>query len=895
MPDQGKQTVYDFDQLKLLLESGYTVLTPNFRMARGISGAWDQAMLAQGRSSWATVAVSPLNLWLQDKWRQGVRGGLLKPVVPVNAGQQLELWAEVIAEHERDTQGYSLLRPTAAAEQANQARDTLLRWQVDINQPHHQQNFELDEDCATFFQWQARFVEKLAGLEVTTATDCLVNLLECSESLASSKLVLLGFDDIPPLLRACVQALASDIQELAVTGESAQCIAYEYPDKRTELAAIAHWAMQLTKSDATARIGIILPNMHDDRPALEYLFRREFDTLGANYTSLAVNFSTGIPLSQVPMVRDALLLLAMLRPRIAVSDIVSMFQSRFHTLGDINSAPAVKFVRALFDLGTHDVEAGDLRHRACRVKHSPSATEGEGLELGRVLLTLSGMRELRRPALPSIWSNRFAEVLELWGWPGSGPLDSIEYQQLQLWYALLDEFAAYDSVCGALSFEAALQLLGRCCARTVSQPQTPESNIQVLGLLEAAGLSFDYLWICDMRASNWPAAASPNPFIPIRLQRQMNMPNATAQREWHFASGLMSQYKHCAGTVYASYAQQCDGVPEKSSALLQGFQWMPAPPGSTLDPRWVSLQENTEDEHIEDNRAPPVGDQERETLSGGSGLIEDQSQCPFRAFARRRLGVSPLGEASIALSAAERGSLMHDALFSLWGTLGGSAQLLAMNTNEISAAVKEAVTAAIEKLPFYKRGGMGQAYFNLEATRLGTLLKEWLAVEAQRSEFVVIAREQEISLQLEQLRISLRADRIDELPDGARFIIDYKSGLSSPHDWLGARPAKPQLLLYGLATPQTVAGLAFAQVRARECKYTGAGQTEVAPGVQTEIEKLVKNKMPVKDWEDLAAQWRDNLERLANEFVAGDARVDPLKDSSCTYCALQALCRVGEQ
>jgi ATP-dependent helicase/nuclease subunit B len=158
-----------------------------------------------------------------------------------------------------------------------------------------------------------------------------------------------------------------------------------------------------------------------------------------------------------------------------------------------------------------------------------------------------------------------------------------------------------------------------------------------------------------------------------------------------------------------------------------------------------------------------------------------------------------------------------------------------------------------------------------------------------------VAREKSIDLKVDQLNISLRVDRIDQLPDGAQFVIDYKSGRSSAQDWLGERPSRPQLTLYGLAMNETVAGLAFAQVRTRDCKFAGAGQVEVAPGVESNIEKLVKDKMPAKDWEDLTTQWQDNLERLAKEFLAGDAQVDPLSSSSCTYCGLQALCRVGER
>ena len=52
--------------------------------------------------------------------------------------------------------------------------------------------------------------------------------------------------------------------------------------------------------------------------------------------------------------------------------------------------------------------------------------------------------------------------------------------------------------------------------------------------------------------------------------------------------------------------------------------------------------------------------------------------------------------------------------------------------------------------------------------------------------------------------------------------------------------------------------------------------------------------MPVKDWEDLSDQWRTNLERLAEEFLSGEASVDPLANS-CTFCGLQPLCRIDEQ
>jgi len=895
LPDQGGQGLYDQQQLIELLLAGYQVLTPNSRMARGIIASWNQAQLERGLSTWPTALVSPLETWLQSQWREGVRMGLLKPVQCISQGQQLELWQQLIARHERESKGYNLLRPIAAAEQACRARDTLIRWQVDTTAPRVQALFELDDDCATFYIWEQLFTEKMASLGMITASDALASLLDRSAELPQSKLVLVGFDDMPPLLSSCVQALAADLQEVHANGRIGKCSACTFPEKRTELATVARWAKTLAQGGSPPSIGIILPNMAQDRPTLEYMLRREFSCLGENYTSLPVNFSTGIALERVPMISDALLMLSMERQRIAVDDVVKVLQSRFHSMGDINSGLAVKFIRRLFDAGSAFIDAGDLRYQASRIKPAqPDQDSAQGLEIGQVLLDISGMRDLRRPAMPSEWADRFSTVLEVWGWPGSVALDSIEYQQLKLWHTLLDDYSGYDSVCEAMSQDEALQLLRRCCARQVSQPKTPDSAIQVLGLLEAAGLSFDYLWICDMQAANWPAPARPNPFIPMRLQRDLVMPNASAEREWTYAQSLMSQYMRSAGTVLASYAQQRDGVPQKPSALLEEFEWQVVEAAEIIDEQWLAVQQSTRIEQCVDELAPPVEAGELKLIAGGSGLLEDQSHCPFKAFARRRLKIKPLGEAGIALSAAERGSLLHEALFHLWGTIGDSAALAAMDNDKAASVVDHAVSAAIEDLPVYRRGGMGPDYFELESQRLKRLLGEWLLVERQRPEFTVVGREKAISLKLEGLDITLRADRIDELADGAQFIIDYKSGVSNPQDWLGERPARPQLPLYGLAMSETVAGLAFAQVRTRDCKYTGAGQTEVAPGVQSDIEKLVKEKMPVKDWEDLTAAWQGNLQRLAREFISGQAQVDPLKDSSCTYCGLQALCRVGE-
>ncbi|MBP6723233.1 MAG: PD-(D/E)XK nuclease family protein [Halioglobus sp.] len=882
--------LYDIGPLEPLIKAGFVLLTPNQRLARRIKSEWDARCAAAGARVWEPIPVLPLESWLERQWQQAVSTGLLPALIQINEAQAMQLWQQVIAQDERESGQYHLLRPAAAAEVASDARNALLRWQVDTRDPAIRQQFSLEVDCGRFLRWLDLFERRLQVAGQATALDCIARLARCAGHLAPSRVALLAFDDIAPLYRAAVDALAREVQEIAPGGAPARQLLYDFPDKRAELQAVARWAATTSRRDPAASLGIVLGDMAAERAALEFLLRREFDCLGGSYTSLPVNFSTGIALDRAPLVRDALGALALAAgPRTAIGDVEALLHSRFLRLPDGGTALANCFIRRLYDAGREKVEIAELRHAAGEV----ALGQSRGLLLGQYLLALAAMRELRRPALPSRWAERFCQILSVWGWPGSGPLDSLEYQQLELWYRMLDEYRAYDAVCQPLDFGAALLLLRNSCRNKMSQPATADCNVQVLGPLEAAGLGFDQLWLCGMQADRWPAPARPNPFIPQLLQRRLNMPHASAQREWNFAVALMDQFTRSAGVLHASYCRLLDDVPQLPSALLEGFAQAQEEAVAAIDPAWTRQRAGRLLETLDDQLAPALEQAELSSISGGSALLEDQSQCPFRAYAKRRLGVEPLPSASLALSAADRGALLHEALNALWAQLVDQRSLLALGAVEETVVVEAAAQHAITAFPARRRRLLGPAYWRLEAQRMASLLREWLALERQRGEFLVMQREQDISLDLGGLPLGLRVDRVDQLPDGSRVIIDYKSGVGKVQDWLGERPAKPQLLLYAVAAPGAAAALAFAQVRPRESRFVGLGRIAAAPGISAELGKAARDYIDDADWEALNAYWRSNLERLAAEFVAGRAGVDPLTKASCNWCGLQPLCRIG--
>jgi ATP-dependent helicase/nuclease subunit B len=883
------QGLYDIAPLEPLVDQGYTLLTANYRLARRIKAEWDAQRLAAGEQTWEPLQVYPVDAWLQAQWELAASRDLVPTVIPLSSAQTLELWRQIIREQERQTGDYHLLRPSAAADLASQARDLLVRWRVEVSAKDVKQLFTLDADCRTFLHWLERFEVRLAKAGQCTEVDCLAQLPGLAGQLPPARVALIEIDTLAPLPRAALAALCTQIEEVTPARVAADRLVHAFSDKRAELQALAAWAVAQHRTAPDATIGIVLSDMQADRASLEYLLRREFDCLGQHYTSLPVNFSTGITLAQAPLVRDALAVLAMGLQQTTLLAVEGLLRSRFLDLPDSQSALAQRFVTQLYAQGRAVVSTADLRSTANHV-HLAGTT---GLTLGQYLNAMSCMRELHCLALPSTWQEHFSDLLAIWGWPGRQALDSLEYQQLALWQRTLEEFRAFDHVCDPIPFSDALSLLRDCCHRQVSQPQTADSPVQVLGPLEAAGLSFEHLWLCGMQGSDWPASPRPNPFIPVSLQNSSLMPHANAEREWAFADALLTRYASTSKVLHASYCRQVNGVPDLPSALLQNFAEQPLPEPPVVPASWLKDHSERTLQELIDDRAARLACGSPIAIKGGSQVLEDQSQCPFRAFARHRLETEPLAALHLGLSPGQRGALLHEALHALWGELRDSNALTGLTAAGEETIVAFAARAAIATIPAPQQRRTGAAYWRLEQQRLVAVLHEWLIVERQRGAFSVAEREQDIAFELAGLQLQLRADRVDELPDGTRMIVDYKTGNCAVQDWLGERPALPQLPLYSLASSQTVSSLAFAKVSPRNCRFIGLGKVAAAPGINTDIARAVKSRMAVQDWPELTEHWHSTLTRLAQEFIAGDAQIDPLTPASCAACGMQSLCRVG--
>jgi ATP-dependent helicase/nuclease subunit B len=192
---------------------------------------------------------------------------------------------------------------------------------------------------------------------------------------------------------------------------------------------------------------------------------------------------------------------------------------------------------------------------------------------------------------------------------------------------------------------------------------------------------------------------------------------------------------------------------------------------------------------------------------------------------------------------------------------------------------------------------MPARYLELEQKRLTRLVTAWLDYESTRLPFEVIETEACRPITLAGLTFKVRLDRLDRLNDGSVLVIDYKSGDVSPKAWELPRPDDVQLPLYaGFAVdPEQDArrsGVRQAPPwRPGLCRMRGRTGCHAVSGLKS-TSSLAKNCLTAEQLID----WRDTIEQLARDFLAGRAEVDPRDPpKTCERCGLQTLCRIQER
>ena len=829
------------------IRQDHLILTPNHRLAAKIADAW---ALATEDSVWLAPRVLSIDHWLKQCWDelQDQNDTLVRGLSVVGIQQGRYYWERAIAKHDAE-------HSSSYAKIAADTLKTLQNWNLSIDQIP-------DKTPAVehFKRWLVSFNELLNRNHLVTqqhAWQLIEQGFKSGSLRREAQILLYGFQSTPPLPNNIIAGASQQINRLQTVDSAGYAVRVEAQDQQQELRLAANWAAQQLRLNPQQRVGIVIPDLNNN---LDQVSRIVSEALTTEGTQTAVNISAGTPLSDTALVNSALELIGILQYKRSLQEWLQLLYSPYCGFSQLS----VQF-RADAELALRKTRRFEFtleQFLSAAIPHSESEQRELALIALQPLIELKTFSRLKTNSQKvfSDWAEFFSQFLSSMAWPGARQLSSIEYQQRQHWTGLLEQFCSLDNLAIEVSLSTALKYLQQLARESVFHPQTADAPLQILGLLEGAGLRFDQLWIVGMHSQNFPASVAINPLLPAEFQRQHKMPHSLPERELQIAQQLLADYRNNAGQLIVSYPlmrgeEQLEVSPlVRSLALTQSSQLLRLP---KTHPAWFSGI----DQCVLIKERAPAYNPTIERISGGSTVLKNQSVCPFNAFAIHRLKADPLEEPSQGLSAMDRGTLLHEILYRLWDTWQTSAALKALSQEQIREHVTSVITIILQewgpKFPILQ----GPNYCALEQRRLEKLIGQWLEVEQRRDAFEVAGLESNASLRFGDLEISLRLDRIDRIGDKL-LIIDYKSGSVKSSSWAGDRPTDPQLPLYVLASNPAANGCAFAQIKGGLIKFVGASDSQLIP-----------EQKPLNDWPAQIDHWQTALINLADEFTSGKANM----------------------
>lgn len=835
------------------LSNGGEVVTASRRLARELRQVYDADQLQRGCEAWLTPPIWSWSEWLSRQLAMASEP--LKIPVLLDAHSADLLWEKCLAQHiAADLPGF-----TSLARQTFDSWQRLEEWRVSVAELTAAARSQDEQLFAAAAGDYARKLRANRWIDTGGKAAVVASLFVSKQCLPPPSIVLAGFDRINPATAEVIAAMEGQGCSV-VNSPSPSPSPQERPSLcafihlEAEMRAAGHWARARLDANPCAEIAVIVPALGADAAGVTRLVKEGLVPgwqFGGPEFASAANVSYGRKLAEYPAVVVAMLLLRWIQHGLNSREIGVLLRSRCVACDDIGARVLIEsklrrfpdrvWTPAIFQahFATGKARADATRFMGC-------------------VATLAEMQgQIRHAVSPGEWAERIDRLLGAVCWPGPATLDSQEFQLINRWRELLNEFARLQIVAPTMSFGAAIRRLNTMASDVLYQPESGTGLVRVLGSLEAAGMEFDAVWISGLDASQWPSRANPAKFVSLALQRKHGMPDATPAGTLSFARQVLGRLVSSSNHPILSWVASRDDLELTPSDLVAEFS--PDTLEMQIDPGWFASSLIGQDEFsIENDVAPAIGTTER--VRGGAYTVQRQYAEPLSAFVHGRLGVRPLEPIETGLSASVRGNIIHHALHNLYAHKPAQSEIAAWSNDDLKNRVGSAVDRVLGQQ--YRLGDeLHRCLLSLERNRLLPLLQDFVAAERMREEFAVVDLEKELDYSRFGVNLKLRVDRIDRLVNGDMLIIDYKTGL--PKHFLNGKGdlTDLQLVVYAVAHEGPIGGLALLNVDSRAIQGKGAGAGGFA-------------KHPVDDWPATLDSWQAEVERALQQLAAGDVRVN---------------------
>lgn len=314
---------------------------------------------------------------------------------------------------------------------------------------------------------------------------------------------------------------------------------------------------------------------------------------------------------------------------------------------------------------------------------------------------------------------------------------------------------------------------GAFADRIVRRAQAPGATLRIYGLLEARLTHCDRVILGGLIEGVWPPQPRIDPWLsrPMRHELGLDLPERRIGLSAHDFAQLLGTDE-----VILTHAAKSGGAPAVASRFLHRLEAVAG------EERWKAVTRRGDDytrfadaldrpETVTPVPQPaPRPKRNLRPLTMSVTEIEDWLRDPYTIFAKRILKLVPLDPVDMPLSAADRGSAIHEALGEF--------------TQEFSDALPTDIPGALIEIgarhfaPLMERPE-ARALWWPRFRRIAAWFAGWEI--ARRTEMTKAAAEiyGTIPIPLDEgreFKLSARADRIEHRSDRTYAIVDYKTG-----------------------------------------------------------------------------------------------------------------------
>ncbi|MGB8399767.1 double-strand break repair protein AddB [Bradyrhizobium sp.] len=427
--------------------------------------------------------------------------------------------------------------------------------------------------------------------------------------------------------------------------------------------------------------------------------------------------------------------------------------------------------------------------------------------------------------------------------------------------------------------------------RMVRRPESPGAHLHIYGQLEARLTESDRVILGGLVEGVWPPAPRTDPWLsrPMRHELGLDLPERRIGLSAHDFAQLLG-----IDDVILTHSAKVGGAPSVASRFLHRLEavagearWKTAKLAGEKYVRFAG--ELDRPEKVEPIPQPaPRPPRATRPLKLSVTAIEDWLRDPYTIYARYILRLDPLDPVDMPLSAADRGSAIHDALGEFTQTFAAT---LPDDPVRVLRGIGEKYFAPLMERP------EARALWWPRFQRIAGWFADWELARRGHIDAIKAEIRGEIPIPLDDERtfiLSARADRIERRHDGSFAILDYKTG-QPPTGKQVRMGLSPQLTLEAAILREGGFAGIPAESRVGELVYVRLSGNS-PPGEQRSLElKIKQNEQPQPP--DQAADYaRQELEKLIRKFENEDQPYTSLNLSmwSNRYGAYDDLARIKE-